>query len=98
MSITDFTLKGKFDEAAGKVKQSLGEATNDQSLANAGTAEQVKGHAEQAWGSIKGAYQDKKAEEKPRAEDNAHDVRERIASTAQNVKERVQTELENLRK
>ncbi len=98
MSITDSTLKGKFDEVAGKVKQSVGEATNDQSLANSGTADQVKGHAEQIWGSVKSAYQDKEAEEKPRAEDNAHDVRERIASTAQNVKERVQTELDNLRK
>ena len=46
MSTSDSTIKGKFDEVAGKVKQATGEAINDQSLANKGAAQQVKGHAE----------------------------------------------------
>ena len=36
--------KGKLDEVAGKIKQSAGEATNNQSMANRGAAQQVKGH------------------------------------------------------
>ena len=38
---TEHTLKGKFNEVAGKVKQSLGEATNNDKLANEGTSQQV---------------------------------------------------------
>ena len=98
MSISDSTIKGKFDEAAGKVKQGIGETVNDQSLANSGAAQQVKGHAEQAWGSVKEAFTDKKVEHQPKAEDDAHDVREKVASTAQNVKEHVQAGIDSLKK
>ena len=98
MSTSDSTLKGKFDEAVGKVKQGIGEASNDQSLANSGTAQQVKGHAEQAWGSVKEGFADKKAEEQPKAEGDSHDIREKIASTAQNVKEHVQAGIDDLKR
>ena len=37
--------KGKLDEVAGKIKQAVGEATNNQSMANRGAAQQVKGKA-----------------------------------------------------
>ena len=43
------SISGSLDEAKGKVKQALGETFNDQSLANEGAADQVKGHAKQAW-------------------------------------------------
>ncbi len=98
---TENKLKGKFDEVAGKVKQSIGEATNNDKLANEGTAQQVKGHAQQAWGSVKEAANDTAADARARAnesravhenesEHKAHDVRESIASTAQNVKNHIQ--------
>lgn len=90
---TETTLKGKFDEVAGKVKQTFGEATNNDSVANKGAAQQVKGHAEQAWGSVKSAATDTAAEHKAESEHSAHDVRESIVSTAQNVKEHVQNSL-----
>jgi uncharacterized protein YjbJ (UPF0337 family) len=94
MSTSDSTIKGKFDEVAGKVKQGVGEAFNDQSMANKGTAQEVKGHAEQAWGSVKEAANDKaadyKARKQPQAESDAHDIREKITSTAQNVKEHIE--------
>ena len=38
--------KGKLDEIAGKIKQSTGEAINNQSMANRGAAQQVKGRIE----------------------------------------------------
>jgi uncharacterized protein YjbJ (UPF0337 family) len=52
---TESTLKGKFNQAAGSVKQAVGEATHNDRLANSGAAQQVKGHAEEAWGSVKSA-------------------------------------------
>jgi len=89
MSTSDSTIKGKYDEVAGKMKQGVGEAFNDQSLANRGAAQQVKGHAEQAWGSVKEGAEDMKNNNRPVAEQHAHDARESVTSTAQNMKESV---------
>jgi uncharacterized protein YjbJ (UPF0337 family) len=93
---TEHTLHGKLDEFAGKVKQTLGESTGNDKLANEGAAQQVKGHAEQVYGSVKGKVEEKVAEfkarqeaQKPEHEQRAHDIREKIVSTAQNVKERL---------
>jgi uncharacterized protein YjbJ (UPF0337 family) len=94
---TDSTIKGKFDEVAGKVKQGAGEAFNNQKLANEGAAQQVKGHAEQAWGSVKEAAADTRDRNKPAAEQKAHDIRESVTSTAQNVKEHIQAGVDHLR-
>jgi uncharacterized protein YjbJ (UPF0337 family) len=91
---SDSTIKGKFNEVAGKVKQGVGELTHNDNLANEGAAQQVKGHAEQAWGSVKEAAHDTKVRNEPVAESHAHDVREKIISTAQNVKEKIQLEAE----
>ena len=87
---SDSTIHGKVDEVVGKVKQGVGEAIHDEGLANRGAAQQVKGHGEQAWGSVKEAVTDKTAEQKVKHENDAHDVREKITSTAQNVKEKIQ--------
>ncbi len=89
-SATENTLSGKFNQIAGKVKQTVGEATNNDKLANEGAAQQVKGHAEEAWGSVKHAANETAAEHNVVHENKAHDVRESIVSTAQNVKEHVQ--------
>jgi uncharacterized protein YjbJ (UPF0337 family) len=96
MSTSESSIKGKFDELAGKAKQAAGDAFNDQSLANKGAAQEVKGHGEQVWGSVKEGIADKSEHEKPVAEDHAHDVRESITSTAQNVKEHVKAGIDNL--
>lgn len=91
MSTTsESTLKGKFNEVAGKVKQGLGEATGNDHLANEGAAQQVKGHAQQAWGSVTEAAQDVHDRHKPEAESEAHNIREKIVSTAQNAKEHIE--------
>ena len=97
MSTSDSTIKGKYDEVAGKVKQATGETFNDQKLANKGAAQQVKGHAEQAWGAVKEAAHDVKERKQPAAERDAHDVRESVVSTAQNVKEHVQAGVDKFR-
>ena len=91
---TESTLKGKFDEVAGSVKQAFGEATHNDSVANEGAAQQVKGHAEQAWGSVKGSVSESahesKVEHEQAGEHKAHDIRESITSTAANVKNHIQ--------
>jgi uncharacterized protein YjbJ (UPF0337 family) len=87
---TEHSVSGKFNEIAGKVKQSVGETVGNDKLANEGAAQQVKGHAEQAWGTVKGAAEDKYAEVKAEHEAKAHDVRESITSTAQNAKEKIE--------
>ena len=36
-------VEGKFDQVAGKIKQSVGEAVGNDRLANSGVADQIKG-------------------------------------------------------
>ncbi len=73
--------------------------SGNQKLANAGTAEQIKGAAKETWGHAKDAASavndDTRARTevqgesfKVRTEEKAHDLREKITSTAQNVKEK----------
>jgi uncharacterized protein YjbJ (UPF0337 family) len=83
-------VKGKLNEVAGRVKQGVGELTHNDKMANEGAAQQVKGHAQQAWGSLEEAAKDTRARHQPAAEAKAHDIREKIVSTAQNVKEHVE--------
>ena len=98
---TENTIKGKLNEVAGKAKQSFGEATHNQKIANEGAAQQVKGHAEQAWGSVKAAASETASEQRARHQNDgdhtAHDVRQSITSTAQNVKEQIQQSISNYR-
>jgi uncharacterized protein YjbJ (UPF0337 family) len=85
-TVSDSTINGKVNVVAGKVKQTVGEAVGNHNLANEGAAQQVKGHAQEAWGTVKEAA----AEHKPELDDNAHDIREKMTSTAQNAKEHIQ--------
>jgi len=49
---------GILDTERGKLKQTVGEAIGDSKMANEGAAQQVKGHAEQVWGSVKDTASD----------------------------------------
>ncbi len=90
MSTSDSTVKGKFDELAGKAKQAFGDVTGDQSAANKGAAQEVKGHGEQSWGAVKEAAHDTQERQQPQADNTAHDVRQSVTSTAANVKNHIQ--------
>ena len=94
------TVTGKFDELKGKVKQSIGEATGNDSLANSGAADQVKGHVKEAWGNTKDAAQSvadnartntaaDREDAKLHGEHTAHSVRDSIVNAAQSVKDAV---------
>ena len=90
MSTSDSTIKGKWDELAGKAKQAFGEATNDQSTANSGAGQEVKGNAEQSWGAVKEAVHDTGERNQPATEQSEHNVRSSVTSAATNVKERIE--------
>jgi uncharacterized protein YjbJ (UPF0337 family) len=52
--------EGAWDETKGKVKEAVGDATDDESMQGEGVADQVKGKGEQAWGNVKEAAEDVK--------------------------------------
>jgi len=51
-------IKGAANQAAGKVKESIGKETNDPELAAKGAAQDTKGKAQNVKGSVKGALGD----------------------------------------
>jgi len=51
-------LEGKADELKGKVKQGVGDATNDHRLQAEGIGDQAEGKVEQAIGEAKDAWAD----------------------------------------
>lgn len=48
-------VKGKLNDAAGRVKRQVGEWTDDSKLQAEGTSQQVKGKVQNAWGKTKDA-------------------------------------------
>jgi uncharacterized protein YjbJ (UPF0337 family) len=55
---TDDKIDNKADELKGKVKEGVGNATDDQDLKAEGQADQVKGNLKQAGEKIKDAFKD----------------------------------------
>jgi len=58
--MSEFTdkAKGYANEAAGKVKQAIGDVTNNAELQAKGVAQEVEGKAQVAKGDVKGAVKD----------------------------------------
>jgi len=92
------TASGKFDEIKGKVKQGLGEAMDNDRLANSGAMDQVKGNAKEAWGSTKDAARSAvrdshdTASVSPaddRMRNDKHNLRDSVTSAAKDAKDAV---------
>jgi len=69
-------VKGKLDEAAGRVQRQAGEWTGDTENQAEGAAREVKGKVQNAWGKTKDAVRDatddsRKRDERERREDVA---------------------------
>ena len=47
--------EGKLDELKGKVKEGVGDVTDNRDLEAEGEVDQAKGKAKQAWGDVKNA-------------------------------------------
>jgi uncharacterized protein YjbJ (UPF0337 family) len=102
------TITGKFDQLKGQVKQSIGEATGNEKLANSGAADQVKGAAKEAWGNTKEAAQAvsddvrahakvQRTEAEVEGHEKAHSIRDSIVNTAQNLKDNVVRHADNVK-
>src|SRR5260370_33276419 len=102
------TVEGKFDQAAGKVKEKVGETVGNQQLANKGVAEQIKGAAKETWGKTKDTAaemrnasrikaQGEERDLKHRTERVGQDIREKVTSTTQNVKDKTNEKLDDIR-
>ena len=93
------TVAGKLKSAAGKIKQATGEAVGNQELANSGTADQVKGAAQETWGKTKDAASDVKASATHDSETHAtaNKARGGIAKAAENTKNFVGEAMDQLR-
>jgi uncharacterized protein YjbJ (UPF0337 family) len=50
-------VKGNVDQASGKAKEKLGQATNDPDLQDEGTGEKIKGKAQEKVGDIKKVFE-----------------------------------------
>jgi len=46
-------LEGKFDQAKGKVKETIGRATNDRNLEEEGNADRTGGKVQEGFGKVK---------------------------------------------
>ena len=46
-------LEGKFDQAKGKTKETLGRALNDRDLENEGTGDRAGGKVQEGYGKVK---------------------------------------------
>jgi uncharacterized protein YjbJ (UPF0337 family) len=101
-------VEGKFDQVAGKIKQSVGEAVGNDRLANSGVADQVKGAAKETWGNAKDTaavvHDDSKARARGESEsmeskaaNAAHNAREKIVATTQNIKNTVNEKIDHMR-
>lgn len=90
-------VEGKFDQVAGAIKQKTGEALDDQSLANAGVAEQVKGAAKESWGNAKDVAEHRRTSAEADRTDHADNARDRIVDAAQNVKNNINAKLDEMR-
>ncbi len=58
MGSTTDKIKGTTNEAIGKAKQGLGEATGDERLEGEGAIQEVKGKGQKAMGDVKDAAKD----------------------------------------
>ena len=99
--MNDSKAEGVFDELKGKIKQGFGEATNNQSIANEGAADQVKGHAEETWGNVKDTahnigHSNQTTDTRLHAESDAHNTRNSIVDGAEHLKDSIKHGLDNL--
>lgn len=106
--MNESNVGGKLDQIGGKIKQGVGEAFGDQTLANEGAADQVKGHAKEAWGDVKDGAADLKDSAKAnaaaksdhaevKAEQTGDSFRDKVTHAAEHAKESIQSGIDDLK-
>jgi uncharacterized protein YjbJ (UPF0337 family) len=94
-------VTGKAEQVAGRIKQGVGETFGNQTLANQGVADQVKGAAKETWGNAKDAAAVTKDRHRQEAEQKANDaradVRQRVEDVHDTVNEKIDAHKANER-
>ncbi|MGA3045186.1 MAG: CsbD family protein [Terracidiphilus sp.] len=67
------TVKGTIDDAAGRAKRQVGEWTGNTDAQVDGTAQQIKGKVEKAWGNVKDAARDAERDANTETENQARE-------------------------
>ncbi len=98
-------VTGGIDQAVGKAKETIGNATGNQKLANEGAAQQVKGAAKETWGNVKDTANTASAtawtrinKSEARAGEKNEELRDKVTTVAQNVKHTIADKLDTLNK
>ncbi len=93
--------EGFFDEAKGKIKQAVGNTFGDEKMANSGATDEVKGHAEQTWGSVKDTagnltHSNTATSTEAHAENTGNTLRNDVTSAAEHAKDSIKRGLDHL--
>lgn len=88
-------VKGKAEQIAGKIKQGTGEAIGNNSLANRGVADQVKGAARETWGNVKDAVHSEAKAHQAEQQENANRARDHVVRKTEDLKERVNERIDS---
>ncbi len=97
-------IKGKLQNAFGKVEQTVGEAVGSRNLSNAGTEDRVKGAATETWGKTKDTVRSV-ADTEPastsvnevRTTAQGENLRDRIAGGAERLKDSINARMDNVK-
>ena len=90
-------VKGKADKVVGKVKQSGGEVTGNDRLANKGVADQVKGAAKETWGNVKDAAHEAGKTRETERQHKKDEMRDNIAGKVEDASNRVNDRIDNFK-
>ena len=94
-------VNGVMEQAAGKVKQVVGDVTHNQGLANEGAAQQVKGHVTEAWGNVKDAAHEIQGNQASKVQANIdhamEEMRVKMLDAAEHAKASINNAIEHLK-
>jgi uncharacterized protein YjbJ (UPF0337 family) len=100
-------ITGGLDEAVGKVKETVGNATGNEKLANEGAAQQVKGAVKETWGNVKDAAHQasstatawsKAQKTEAHTGEKNQELRDKVTTAAHNVKTAIADKLDDFNK
>lgn len=97
-------IKGKLQNALGKVEEAIGEAVGSHDLSNAGAEDRVKGAAHETWGNTKDTVNEAtrtahtEAEvERARVTGEPVTARDKFATGVENIKDSINAKLDEVK-
>jgi uncharacterized protein YjbJ (UPF0337 family) len=90
-------LKGKANQVVGKVKQTAGDATGNDRLANQGVVDQAKGAVQETWGNVKDAAHEAGKTHEAARHDKAAEMRDNVSSKVEDAKNKANDHIDNFK-